>query len=249
MGRIDRARLPPGRGLGLPAGWIVAAGLAVVLVALVAFLTGKRSGADRGAPAAVASVPLVAVSPALTSAAAPAPSESQVPTSAPAAPQEGRIESAAMDVTNPGPSPERELAREPNGEPKPAPVAPPVSRASTGRACPDQAAVLLPKLEPLIFEFKREKEIAVEAPRISLVTEVSKLNEIRRRTSLLSEWPETFCGYRLEERVLFAEAFDVEWLKDFMGGSNEGRARESQEAWNDVERDLKAIRAMIRATR
>lgn len=154
-----------------------------------------------------------------------------------------------MDVTNPGPSPEPELAREPNREPLPAPTAPPVSRTSTGRACPDQAVVLLPKLEPLILEFKREKEIAIETPRISLVTEVSKLDEIRRRTSLLSEWPETFCGYRLEERVLFAEAFDVEWLKDFMGGSNEGRARESQEAWDVVERNMRDIRAMIQATR
>ncbi len=246
MGRIDPAPPPPGRGLGAPAGWIVVGALTIALAALVAFEIGKRSHVDREAPAAVASAPLVTASPALTSAPAAASPESQAPTSAPAAPQEGRVERAAMEVTIPPRGTTEAATRAPD------PTTPPAARALVPAVeCPDQAAAILPKLEQPISDFKREAELAVLTPRISLAPGISKLDEIYQRTAAIGGWPEEGCDYRLREKVLLAEEFDIARLKAFLGqeGGTAALARKSEELWNDVEHLLKELRRLVAATK
>jgi hypothetical protein len=120
VGRIDPAPPSPRRGLGAPAGWIVAGFLAAVLVALVAFEIGKRSHVDRQVPAAVSAVLLPAAPPAPPSSPAPASTERQVPASA--APQEGRVESAVMEVTLPPRPTVPEAVSAPTVGPSPVPA-------------------------------------------------------------------------------------------------------------------------------
>jgi len=106
MGRSDAALPPPRRGSGSAAGWIAAGVLALALGVLVAFQAGKRSHVDREVPAVAATAaPRAEASLAQPPATAPTEIERQVPAPSAAAPQEGRVESAVMEVTIPRPSP------------------------------------------------------------------------------------------------------------------------------------------------
>lgn len=114
MGRIDPPPQPSGRGLGSLVGWIVVGALAIALAVLLAFQAGKRSGSDRVAPGVT--VPI------------PAPAQAEQPavpagtTPAPAAPPEGRFESAVMEVKLPPRPTVPEAVSAPTVEPSPVPA-------------------------------------------------------------------------------------------------------------------------------
>jgi hypothetical protein len=115
MGRIDPARPPSGRGLGVPAGWIVAGALAIALAVLLAFQAGKRSAPDRGV--VTVAVPVV-VSPGAPAAQLPQPAatESEQPAPTPA------LQSAVMEVTLPPRPAALEALSAPIAEPSPSSV-------------------------------------------------------------------------------------------------------------------------------
>lgn len=123
------------------------------------------------------------------------------------------------------------------------------SVVAEGKPCPDQAAALLTKVDPLIIDFQEERRTAISTPRMSLASEIAKLRAIRRSTLELSEWPEESCGIRLREKLAAAEDFDVKRLERFMSGANDPSAKESKELWSDSQFQLKALRELVAATK
>jgi hypothetical protein len=107
MGRIDPAPPRPGRGLGSPAGWIVAGALAIALAALMAFQAGKRSGPGASSaihePSGPAGSPAPSVRPPASTFAS-APTAATVDHVSSPSPPEQRLESAVMEVTIPRPA-------------------------------------------------------------------------------------------------------------------------------------------------
>lgn len=114
--------------------------------------------------------------------------------------------------------------------------------------CSDQAAALLPRIEPLVARFQEELRAARRTPRVSLPSGLWRLREIRRATFELSEWPESSCDFRLREKVEAAQSFEIRRLEAFMSGSRPDGDREARERWADAERHLKALRELVEAT-
>jgi hypothetical protein len=121
--------------------------------------------------------------------------------------------------------------------------------ASAETSCPDQAAALLVKVEPLIIDFKEQARTALSTSRMVLAAEISKLRATMRETGELAEWPEASCQIRLREKLEAAERFDVERLERFRDGSKESGARHAQELWDDADRQLRALRELVETTR
>ena len=121
--------------------------------------------------------------------------------------------------------------------------------AESRRECPDQAATLLAKVEPLISEFREERRTATETPRMSLAAQIAKLKTIRRKTRELDEWPESSCNFRLRDRLDSAEDWDIERLERFLAGGNDPGTAKARELWGDVDRQLRDLRDLVAATR
>ena len=117
--------------------------------------------------------------------------------------------------------------------------------------CPDQAAALLARVDPLVSDFKEEAVVADRTPRISLAPEISRLRAIHRETVRLAEWPEESCGLSLRDKLDQAERYLIQRLEAFMadGRKDPDETRRLHELWNDAERQLKALRELVEATR
>ena len=112
-------------------------------------------------------------------------------------------------------------------------------------SCPDQAAALLAKVDPLIADFKEQARTALSTSRMVSAPEIGKLRAILRETLELQEWPDASCQIRLREKLEVAEKFGIERLERFRDGSKESGARHAQELWDDADRQLRALRKLV----
>ena len=107
-------------------------------------------------------------------------------------------------------------------------------------------AVLLPVVEPLIEDFKAEREIAYATPRLSLAPQISRLRDLFGKANELREWPDSSCGYRLREKVIAAEEFDLDVLKGFLSGIPAPR---HSGLWASANKELAEMQSLVTATR
>ena len=115
--------------------------------------------------------------------------------------------------------------------------------------CPDQAAALLPTADRLIVRFREEAATAFVTPRLALAPSISRLREIRRETIELPLWPEERCGLPFRERLDAAESFDIDRLEAFLASGRRDGAGRAAEFWADADRQFRALRELVEATR
>lgn len=111
-------------------------------------------------------------------------------------------------------------------------------------SCVDQMAEVLPAAEPLIEDFRSEREIARSTPRLSLASQITRLRDLYRRTRELP-WPDRSCAYRLEEKVLAAEENDLDVFTDFMGQRS---IYPTRGLWPAVNKELAEMQSLVIAT-
>jgi hypothetical protein len=109
--------------------------------------------------------------------------------------------------------------------------------------------MLLPAAERLVSRFREEAATAFVTPRLALAPAISRLRTLRRETLELPLWPEDHCGLPLRDRLDAAEMFDIGRLEAFLAEAKRGGARRSAELWADADRQLKALRELVEATR
>lgn len=129
-----------------------------------------------------------------------------------------------------------------------APTAPPTEAAAANQArspsCLEQMAELLPAAEPLIEDFKDEREVARSTPRLSLAPQIARLRDLNRKAKEL-RWPDSTCGYRLQEKVLAAEENDIDVFTDFLG---EREIYPRRDLWPAVIKELAEMQSLVVAT-
>lgn len=127
-------------------------------------------------------------------------------------------------------------------------AAPPAT-PTPSRGCPDQVAALLPKLEPLVEEFREELRTARGTSRISLGPQISRLEDVQRRTRRLTEWPESLCGYAVRDKLDAVESYDVNCLKGFLENRKPCEKATEEALWSEAFRQLHALKDLVARTK
>lgn len=141
-----------------------------------------------------------------------------------------------------------EQPQRPTGAPTSSPTSSPeIERHEWG--CPEHAATLLPKIEPLIEDFKDERELALGTPWADISSRISKLDEIRKKNRALGPSPPSACEFRLLEKLDEAESFDIECLKNFLDDHSSCDFGQSRYLWVNVEQQLRGLREAARLSR
>jgi hypothetical protein len=158
---------------------------------------------------------------------------------------------AAIVVAEPTPEPtepEQSVVFEvptPPTEPSPPTRIPAASQAASAPSCLEQLAILIPRVEPLIEDFKAEREIGGSTPRLSLAPQITRLRDLYHKARDLRYWPDEGCGYRLREKVLTAEQYDIDMFSDFI---DERAIYPRPDLWRAVDKELAELRSLIIAT-
>jgi hypothetical protein len=104
----------------------------------------------------------------------------------------------------------------------------------------------LPKVEPLIQEFKDERDAAFATSRISLGPMIARMRDVFKKTNVLEEWPEPVFGYALREKLRAAEEYEIETIVEFQ---EQRLIRRGPEPWQDANRQLARLKDIVAATK